>query len=85
MIEIIASGDPPQMPDYLTAEAQAVWGEEIGRIMAAGGSETDSALVGRYCSLESMVRQAFASGSPPPAAYLAELRRHAELLGIAGP
>ena len=84
VIEIVASDDPPQIPEYLTPEAEIVWEGEIGRIIAAGGSEADSALVGRYCSLESMVRQAFATGTPPPATYLAELRRHAELLGIAG-
>jgi hypothetical protein len=84
-VETIVPGDPPQMPDYLTPEAIMVWQEEIGRVMAAGTTEIDSALFGRYCSLEALVRTAFgAGGEPPPAAYLTVLRQHAELLGIAG-
>ncbi|RKF23366.1 hypothetical protein D6851_02530 [Altericroceibacterium spongiae] len=83
-IEIIVADDPLRMPDYLTAEAELVWEEEHGRVMATGNSETDSSLFARYCSLEAMIRKAFASGEPPPAAYLTEARRMAELLGIAG-
>lgn len=83
--ELIVPGDPPIMPDYLTPEAQLVWQEEIGRVMAAGVSELDSSMLARYCSMEAVVRQAFkAGGLPPPAAVLTVLRQHAELLGIAG-
>ena len=83
--EVIVPGDPPVMPDYLTAGAIDVWQEEIGRVMAAGVAEIDSSLFARYCSLESQVRQAFqADETPPPAAYLTVLRQYAELLGIAG-
>lgn len=84
--ELLVPGDPPMMPDYLTAQAQDVWMELIGRVMAAGVTEIDSALFARYCSLEALVRQAFnAGGEPPPAAYLTVLRQHEELLRIAGP
>lgn len=83
--EIIVPGDPPAMPDYLTAGAIDVWQEELGRVMSAGVAEIDSSLFARYCSLEAMVRDAFkAGGEPPPAAYLTVLRQYAELLGIAG-
>lgn len=84
--EIIVPGDPPAMPDYLTAEAELVWQEEIGRVMAAGIAEIDSSLFARYCALEALIRKAFAdpNGEPPPAAYLTTQRQHAELLGIAG-
>jgi len=83
--EIIVPGDPPAMPDYLTAEAIDVWQEELGRVMAAGVAEIDSSLFARYCSIEALIRQAFkAEGPPPPAAYLTVLRQYAELLGIAG-
>lgn len=84
-VELTTSSGPPQMPDYLSDEAAAIWDAEVGRAMAAGVGELDSGLFGRYCATEAAVRQAFIAGSPPPAAYLAELRRHAELLGIAGP
>jgi hypothetical protein len=84
--EIIVAGDPPVRPDYLTPEAIDVWQEVIGRVMAAGVSEVDSALLARYCSLEALARRAFAAGEePPPAAYLTVLRQHEELLRIAGP
>ncbi|AHE52628.1 hypothetical protein [Sphingomonas sanxanigenens] len=74
------------MPDYLTPEAIEVWHEVLGRVMAAGVTEVDSALLARYCSLEALVRKAFAAGGePPPAAYLTVLRQHEELLRIAGP
>ena len=84
--EIVVPGNPPVMPEYLTAEAELVWQEVLGRVMAAGVTEVDSALFARYCSLEALVRKAFnANGEPPPAAYLTVLRQHEELLRIAGP
>ena len=83
--EIIVSGDPPRMPDYLTPEAIDVWQENIGRVMATGNTETDSDLFARYCSTEALVRAAFKEGGdPPPAAYLTTLRQMGEMLGIAG-
>lgn len=84
--EIIVPGDPPIMPDYLSPEAIDVWQEMLGRVMTARVTEVDSSLFARYCSLEALVRAAFqAGGPPPPAAYLSELRKSEELLGIAGP
>lgn len=82
---VVAAGDPPVVPDYLPAPAQEVWLEEIGRVMAAGVCERDSSLFATYCATEAMARAAFKAGEPPPAAYLTELRRMRELLGIAGP
>lgn len=84
--EIIVPGDPPMQPEYLTPGAVAVWQEVLGRVMAAGVSEVDSALLARYCSLEAEVRVAFSSdGDLPSAAYLTVLRQYEELLRIAGP
>lgn len=83
--EIFVPGSPPAQPDYLTPEAIDVWQEEIGRVMATGVVEIDSSLFARYCSLEALIRKAFRAGvDAPPAAYLTEARRMAELLGIAG-
>ena len=83
-VQLMPAGEPPMMPDYLTPEAKAVWIEEIGRVMVAGTCERDSLLFARYCSLEALVQKAFGLGEAPPAAYLTELRRMGELLGIAG-
>jgi phage terminase small subunit len=82
--EMTVPGSPPVRPDYLTPQAIDVWQEEIGRVMAAGTVEIDSAHFARYCSLEALVRAAFNAGEPPPAAYLTVLRQYAELMGIAG-
>ncbi len=84
--ELVVAGNPPIAPDYMTAEAIDVWQEAIGRVMSAGVTEVDSSIFARYCSLEALVRKAFAAGgAPPPAAYLTVLRQHEELLRIAGP
>lgn len=84
-IQIIAAGDPPVVPEYLSPAAQEIWFEELSRVMLAGVTERDSSLFATYCSTEALVRAAFIAGEPPPAAYLTELRRMRELLGIAGP
>jgi hypothetical protein len=84
-VQLIAAGDPPIVPSYLSPAAQEIWMEEISRVMLAGVSERDSSLFATYCSTEALVRAAFIAGEPPPAAYLTELRRMRELLGIAGP
>ena len=74
----------PMMPTYLAPAAQAVWLEEIMRVMDAGTSELDSSLFARYCSLEAIVRENFANDIEPKATYLVELRKLSELLGIGG-
>lgn len=84
-VQIISAGDPPVVPDYLSPAAQVIWFEELPRVMLAGVTERDSSLFASYCSTEALVRAAFMANEPPPAAYLTELRRMRELLGIAGP
>lgn len=84
-MEIVGANDPPVTPDYLSPEAQIVWQEEVARVMSVGVCELDSSIFGRYCSIEAVVRNVHANGQAAPAAYLTELRRMAELLGIAGP
>ena len=84
-VQLIAAGDPPIVPSYLSPAAQEIWLEEISRVLLAGVTERDSSLFATYCSTEALVRAAFIAGEPPPAAYLTELRRMRELLGIAGP
>lgn len=83
--QIIVAGDPPQMPDYLTAEAEIVWQETVGRVMAVGVSESDSLLLGRYCAMEAISRKTLQSGEPIPSSVMTALRQMEELLGIAGP
>ena len=72
------------MPTTLTTAAQAIWQEEARRVAVAGTTEADSSLFARYCEMEALARAAFAAGELPKLALLTELRRTAELLGIAG-
>lgn len=81
---IPANATRPQMPDYLSAEAQAVWQEELPRVTKSGTSELDSSLFADYCCLAAIVRATFRSGEIPRGNYLVELRKQRELLGIGG-
>lgn len=83
--QIIVAGDPPQMPEYLTAEAEIVWQETVGRVMFIGVSEADSSLLGRYCAMEAISRKTLQGGEPIPSSVMTALRQMEELLGIAGP
>ena len=83
--QMIVAGDPPQMPEYLTPEAEIVWQETVGRAMHVGVAEADSSLLGRYCAMEALSRKTLGSGEPIPASVLTALRQMEELLGIAGP
>ncbi|WOF43780.1 hypothetical protein KNJ79_02110 [Sphingopyxis indica] len=84
-VSLIVAGDPPVMPDYLQPAAREIWIEELPRVMLGGVAELDSSMFATYCATEALVRAAFIAGEAPPAAYLTELRRLRELLGIAGP
>lgn len=84
-VQVLDTSYPPQMPDYLTAEAEIVWQETVGRVMHIGVSETDSALLGRYCAMEALSRKTLGGGDPIPASVMTALRQMEELLGIAGP
>lgn len=74
----------PLMPEYLTKEAQAIWSEQLERMIAGGATELDSDLIARYCSLEALTRLTFEIGECPPISALTELRRMGESLGMAG-
>lgn len=83
--QMVVAGDPPMQPDYLTAEAEDVWQEIIGRVMHVGVAEPDSSFLARYCAMEALSRQTLAKGEPIPASVMTALRQMEELLGIAGP
>lgn len=83
-IIIPTSAAPPVMPDYLSAEAQAVWHEELERVTKSGTSDLDSSLFADYCCLAAIVRAAFKAGEVPKGNQLVELRKQRELLGIGG-
>jgi hypothetical protein len=78
------SASKPIMPDYLSAEAQDVWFEELERVVAHGINADHSSTFATYCSMEAACRALFSKGEVPRAAYLSEKRKLSELLGIAG-
>lgn len=73
------------MPDHLSADAQAVWVENLGRVMQGGITEADSDAYATYCELTAAERKAWKAGEVPPSGALTELRKLRELLRIAGP
>lgn len=84
-VELVVADAPPCMPETgLTPEAEVVWQEEIGRVIAAGNTELDSSLFADYCELTAVIRKAWKEGIAPPAAYLTNVRQMRELLGIGG-
>lgn len=74
----------PIMPTYLSKEAKEIWFEELERVVGAGINESHSSTFARYCSLEAANRAAFAKGEVPRGAYMSEVRKLSEMLGIAG-
>lgn len=83
-IVIPINSEPPQMPDYLSDAAKAVWSEELNRVIQSGTSTLDSSLFADYCCLAAIVRETFRSGGEPKGNQLVELRKQRELLGIGG-
>nr|WP_317893657.1 hypothetical protein [uncultured Sphingomonas sp.] len=81
-LAVVANG--PVTPGYLTAEARLVWDEELARVVACGATEADSSIFARYCEMEASFRVSIIAGELPTSALITELRRVAELLGIAG-
>lgn len=76
--------DLPVRPGYMTEEGRAVWDEELQRVVACGLTSADSTFFARYCELEASFRIAVLTREPFTASLVTELRRAAELLGIAG-
>ena len=83
-VHLVNETSLPKAPAYLTPEAKVIWHEEIERVTKAGTCELDSSLFARYCSLEANCRDQFNAGETPRSAFLSELRKTGELLGIAG-
>lgn len=89
-VEIIEPDSLPQRPDWLTAAGEEVWIDDIGRV-AQGRmvNERDATMFGQYCNLQGAIITAWRAvakgdGDVPPAAYLMEARRMAEIFGICG-
>jgi hypothetical protein len=59
--------------------------DDIGRVAGVGlTSERDSTLFATYCNLQGAAIVAWRAGDVPPITALAEIRKLAEIFGIAG-
>jgi phage terminase small subunit len=84
-IEIIEPNAMPQMPDWLSAEAQEIWLEDLGRVTANRlVTEKDTTAFANYCALQALIVQCFRKGEAPAITALAEVRKLQELFGIGG-
>lgn len=81
-VEVIEPLSTPQQPDWLTAEAQEIWLDDVGRVRLA--TEADSSLFSNYCSLQGAIVTAIRKGETPPIAAFTEVRKMQEVLGIGG-
>lgn len=84
-IQIIESDGMPQMPDWLTPEGEEVWQDNVGRVSQKLVSEADSNEFANFCVLQGGIVKAVRAGEMPPVAAFAEVRKKAEMFGIAGP
>ncbi len=76
--------DIPAAPSWLTAGAKDVWSADLPRVVACGARETDSHFFAVYCEMMARFIAGVKAGDPPNAAFVSELRKEAEMLGIAG-
>ena len=80
--ELLEPDTLPIMPDWLTEAGKDIWLDDIGRAELA--TERDSTLFASYCNLAGACSLAWRSGDVPPVSALSEMRRLAEMLGLAG-
>jgi hypothetical protein len=84
-IEIIEADAMPQMPDWLSAEAQEIWLEDLGRVTAHRlVTEKDTSAFANYCALQALIVLCFKKGEAPAITALSEVRKLQELFGIGG-
>lgn len=84
-VEIIEPESLPQRPDWLTAEGEEVWIDDLGRVSAGRLlSERDATMFAQYCNLQGAIIKTWRLGEVPPAAHLMEARKMAEQFGIFG-
>ncbi|MGC8526150.1 hypothetical protein [Acidiphilium sp.] len=82
---VVEPGALPVRPDDLSADAEAVWADNIGRVSETRlATEIDSDFFPNYCRLQGAINACWRVGEVPPAAHLMEARRMQEMIGIAG-
>lgn len=85
MASVAVSSDMPQMPPELSPAARLVWTDNIARVVQTGMvAEYDETMFAQYCELVASCNACWAAKSVPPAAYLSEMRKYAEMFGVMG-
>jgi hypothetical protein len=85
VVEVVEPTAMPLQPDWLSAEGQEVWQDDIGRVLSSRlVTERDSTAFANYCSLQALIVKCWRAGEAPPVAALVEARKMQELFGIAG-
>ena len=84
-VEVVTSGASPVKPDWLSAAGQTIWDQNVARAAAIGVTEHDSVVFAIFCNLTGEIAQAVRAGRAVSIAAQTEVRRLAELLGLAGP
>lgn len=75
----------PQKPETLSAEAALVWDDDIARAVQGGYiGERDQTMFAQYCQVVGACNAVWKTGKAPPAAYLTEARKLAEMFGLLG-
>ena len=65
-VELIEPHAMPAQPDWLTAEGEEIWMDDIGRVTASRmATEKDSTQFANYCNLQGAINKAWREGECP--------------------
>lgn len=78
------ANDIPFAPDWLTEGGKQVWAADLARVVACGAREVDSHFYAVYCEMMARFIAGVKAGDPLNAAFVSELRKQLEMLGISG-
>lgn len=80
----IVPSNAPDAPEWLSEGAKTVWTADLKRAVAMGLGEVDQSMFALYCETMAAFIQSVRDGAIVNAAFRSELRKQAELLGMAG-
>lgn len=84
-MELVQFDSLPTAPDWLTDAGRSEWLDNIGRVSSVKLiTEADSVLFAGWCNMVGAAAMAWRSGEVPPSSHLMEIRKLAEMFGLAG-
>jgi hypothetical protein len=84
-VEVVTPSALPVKPDWLSAAGELIWEENVDRAAKIGVTAHDSVIFTIFCNLTGEIAQTVRAGKVVSVAAQTEVRRLAELLGMAGP